>query len=240
MNDYLLMQARVVNHYGGKCIECGSTEDGYHFHHRDPSTKEFKVSSRFTTGLFETIIKEADKCDMLCEKCHRKRHPEIYKCDVDGLNIHNRWRLTMSREERIAYLNKRREIRNSPCGKEKAKLYREQHHEEILRKSREYHVLNRDKKIQYYEDNKDRILGNQKEYYEKNKDQILNRQHNYNITKRRENRAKLFATETPEEKAARLKHRSEQRKLAIMNETPEQRAHRLQKKKESYYKNKNK
>jgi hypothetical protein len=44
----------------------------FDFHHRDPSTKQFAIGS--FTGAWETLLVEAEKCDLLCANCHRLRH----------------------------------------------------------------------------------------------------------------------------------------------------------------------
>jgi hypothetical protein len=55
-----------------KCLICGSTVD-LHFHHRDPSTKFKKVADMMTYSR-QRIQAEIDKCDVLCEYCHKTLH----------------------------------------------------------------------------------------------------------------------------------------------------------------------
>ena len=43
------------------------------FHHRDPKTKSFKLSS-VTTQSTKTIMEEIKKCVLICANCHRKVH----------------------------------------------------------------------------------------------------------------------------------------------------------------------
>ncbi len=45
----------------------------FDFHHRDPSTKEYEVSS-MVRHTEEKIKKELDKCIVLCSNCHRLLH----------------------------------------------------------------------------------------------------------------------------------------------------------------------
>ena len=61
---------------GGKCINCGYNKciSALDFHHRDPSEKEFSISSIKRKKLTEQIKKELDKCDILCSNCHRELH----------------------------------------------------------------------------------------------------------------------------------------------------------------------
>lgn len=61
---------------GVSCSRCPedhpSTID---FHHLDPSTKEFNVSTAIIQNMsLDRIKKEVDKCIPLCANCHRKEH----------------------------------------------------------------------------------------------------------------------------------------------------------------------
>lgn len=63
------------------CQRCGfepSTDLEWHlldFHHRDPATKSFEISTSGTRSI-ESLIEEAGKCDVLCANCHRLTHLE--------------------------------------------------------------------------------------------------------------------------------------------------------------------
>jgi hypothetical protein len=229
--------------FGNKCADCGISitihNKDYlsHFHHTDPKTKLFIISHGLYRYTLDAVIEEAKKCILLCKDCHRKRHPEIYKCDFDGLNNDNRWRLNMSREERLARLLKRRQLRATPEEREKARKYREEHKEQILQYNRIYHETHKEQKQAWYLANKEEILKKNKERYHKNRDKYAAAQHIYNITRKRELAKLKRDNETPEQRAERLRIKSERSKLSRMNETPEQRAIRLEKKK-SWYLNK--
>lgn len=65
---------------GGKCKMCGVeyTKENtaiFDFHHRDKNSREFRLN---TTTLINTnmkaILKELEKCDLLCANCHRLLH----------------------------------------------------------------------------------------------------------------------------------------------------------------------
>lgn len=61
------------------CEQCGenhiSTID---FHHIDPEKKEFEVSFLVGANYSKaTILKEVNKCKILCANCHRKLHFNI-------------------------------------------------------------------------------------------------------------------------------------------------------------------
>lgn len=59
---------------GGKCSHCG--EERYQcltFHHKDPIQKEFNITI-IRAGRLSKILKEVEKCDLLCYNCHAKIH----------------------------------------------------------------------------------------------------------------------------------------------------------------------
>jgi hypothetical protein len=60
------------------CKECGEDHPAcIEFHHRDPTKKEINVSE-VVNQLWSVgrILKEIEKCDILCSNCHRKLHYE--------------------------------------------------------------------------------------------------------------------------------------------------------------------
>jgi hypothetical protein len=61
----------LVAEAGGKCIHCGydQCQGAFHFHHRNPSTKSFTVSSSLNMSLRKLRV-EAAKCDLVCNNCH--------------------------------------------------------------------------------------------------------------------------------------------------------------------------
>lgn len=57
-----------------KCERCGENHIAcLEFHHKDPKEKEF-VIGQFRNKSKEVILKEIDKCIVLCANCHRKEH----------------------------------------------------------------------------------------------------------------------------------------------------------------------
>lgn len=61
-----------------KCCICG--EHRYwllDFHHRDPNEKDFNVSKIMRYKGMELMLKEIEKCDVLCANCHRDMHYRI-------------------------------------------------------------------------------------------------------------------------------------------------------------------
>lgn len=61
---------------GGECVICGTkptADAALHFHHKDPSTKEFNVA-RCLSYSMPRLVAEAMKCELLCEECHKAHH----------------------------------------------------------------------------------------------------------------------------------------------------------------------
>lgn len=75
------MQERITAHKEGTpCADCGQSYPPYvmDYHHRDPATKEFKVSlARANTWAWSRVKAEIDKCDLLCANCHRIREHSV-------------------------------------------------------------------------------------------------------------------------------------------------------------------
>lgn len=73
------VKEKCVEYKGGKCERCGYDKcvGALHFHHRDPSQKDFEISKRnsirFTKNK-ELFLQEVDKCDLLCANCHAELH----------------------------------------------------------------------------------------------------------------------------------------------------------------------
>lgn len=69
---------------GLQCADCGISHPALlQFHHRDRAEKSFTISkivSRATS--VQQIMREIEKCDVLCVNCHAKRHwKENHKTD---------------------------------------------------------------------------------------------------------------------------------------------------------------
>lgn len=63
-----------VNERKNKCAKCGETDKlKLHFHHIDPSKKEFTIGKMRNYSL-EKYQKEIDKCIVLCAHCHAEFH----------------------------------------------------------------------------------------------------------------------------------------------------------------------
>lgn len=59
-----------------KCTRCGYAGDPQklHFHHRDPSTKIFKITRMVYRYGAKKLWEEVAKCDLLCQGCHEQEH----------------------------------------------------------------------------------------------------------------------------------------------------------------------
>lgn len=66
----------LVLEFGGKCKVCGY--DTYigclDFHHIDDESKDFSLSGAGITRSLENLRKEAQKCVLVCCRCHREIH----------------------------------------------------------------------------------------------------------------------------------------------------------------------
>lgn len=71
---------KLVSMLGGKCLNCGYSKSlrALDFHHLDPSKKEIRLDSRKLAGSsWKRILKEVEKCVLLCANCHREVHEEM-------------------------------------------------------------------------------------------------------------------------------------------------------------------
>lgn len=73
-NNRMLKQ-KLVEYKGGKCENCGYNKciAALEFHHQDPLQKEFTISNK-GKYTYEKLLKEADKCLLLCSNCHQEIH----------------------------------------------------------------------------------------------------------------------------------------------------------------------
>lgn len=66
----------AVEYCGGKCTICGYSKciGALHFHHVNPTTKNFSISSDGNTRSWVEIKNELDKCILVCANCHAELH----------------------------------------------------------------------------------------------------------------------------------------------------------------------
>ena len=71
----------LIQYKGGKCEKCGydkiENQNVFTFHHLDPSQKDMGLSSSIRD--ISILKKEADKCILLCCRCHAELHNDENK-----------------------------------------------------------------------------------------------------------------------------------------------------------------
>lgn len=73
------MKKKAVEYKGSKCVLCGYDKfiGALEFHHIDPSDKEFFIGQRYCLS-WEKMVKELDKCILVCSCCHAEIHGGLY------------------------------------------------------------------------------------------------------------------------------------------------------------------
>lgn len=72
------LKRKCVAYKVGACYRCGYNKcmSALQFHHRDPSKKDFIVSTARSKN-FDFVKSELDKCDLVCANCHAEIHAEL-------------------------------------------------------------------------------------------------------------------------------------------------------------------
>ena len=73
---------KAVDLKGGECNRCGYSKciRSLQFHHTDPALKQFELNSRtMLSHSWDSIVKELDKCELLCANCHSEHHYNEYE-----------------------------------------------------------------------------------------------------------------------------------------------------------------
>lgn len=68
LRRYHKLRAKYLELLGGKCCQCGSTNE-LHFDHIDPLQKKFTIGKHITYPK-NVVLEELSKCQLLCDKCH--------------------------------------------------------------------------------------------------------------------------------------------------------------------------
>ena len=76
-------KVKLILMLGGKCSKCPEKYDGknaciFQFHHLDPKNKKFSLNLARMGLAWATLIKELDKCCILCSNCHSREHSIKY------------------------------------------------------------------------------------------------------------------------------------------------------------------
>lgn len=72
------IKIRAIEELGGSCKRCGYNKrpEALEFHHKDPDEKDFGIGGSYNLS-WKRIIKELQKCILLCANCHAEIHAEI-------------------------------------------------------------------------------------------------------------------------------------------------------------------
>lgn len=73
------VRQQAVEYKGGRCEVCGYDRciDALEFHHNDLSSKKFGISEKGYTRCWKDVVKELDKCKLICANCHRELHAKL-------------------------------------------------------------------------------------------------------------------------------------------------------------------
>lgn len=76
----------LINLKGGACEKCGYNKciAALDFHHSNPNEKLFQIDVRHISNKnMKDLLKELDKCVLLCANCHREEHnPSLFFDEV--------------------------------------------------------------------------------------------------------------------------------------------------------------
>jgi len=75
------LKRKMVNYKGGKCQFCNYSRylGALDFHHIDPKTRCFGLSTDELYRSWKTIMAELKKCFIVCSNCHREIHAGLIK-----------------------------------------------------------------------------------------------------------------------------------------------------------------
>ena len=81
------LKKQMVQYKGGCCQVCGYSMclNALDFHHIDPSIKSFNLSKDKLYRSWKLILKELDKCVMVCANCHREIHAGLISLSKIGV-----------------------------------------------------------------------------------------------------------------------------------------------------------
>lgn len=73
------IKQQALAYKGGKCEVCDYDKcvQALEFHHLNPSTKDFNISSKWNSKSWDIVKAELDKCILVCANCHREIHAEL-------------------------------------------------------------------------------------------------------------------------------------------------------------------
>jgi len=73
----------LINLKGNKCVKCGIKYNGengaiFVFHHSNSTEREFLLIKNNMGKKWETLLKEVNKCILVCQNCHTLIHSHKY------------------------------------------------------------------------------------------------------------------------------------------------------------------
>ena len=73
-DSYIINKLKLIEYKGGKCEICGYDKNisALEFHHI--KDKNFGICEKKISTITDEIIKEVDKCILVCANCHRELH----------------------------------------------------------------------------------------------------------------------------------------------------------------------
>ncbi|MGZ6005366.1 MAG: hypothetical protein ACXWLH_04415 [Candidatus Saccharimonadales bacterium] len=86
------LKLKAVKLLGGSCTFCGYNKHPgvLDFHHIDPESKSFGISSRGFSRSWQSIEAELKKCILVCANCHREIELGLIKVDASHLQSVNK------------------------------------------------------------------------------------------------------------------------------------------------------
>jgi predicted DNA-binding protein YlxM (UPF0122 family) len=78
------LKGLAIEYKGGKCVKCGYDKynGALQFHHLNPEEKDFSFSDGGYSLSWLKIIKELDKCILVCANCHSEIHGGIIQVEI--------------------------------------------------------------------------------------------------------------------------------------------------------------
>lgn len=80
----LKRKIELIEVKGGCCTKCGYNKNiaALEFHHIDPTKKDYQLDVRkLSNSKMVDLVREVEKCDLLCANCHREIHSPDLEID---------------------------------------------------------------------------------------------------------------------------------------------------------------
>jgi Zn ribbon nucleic-acid-binding protein len=84
--NYFYTKNKIVEYLGGKCQKCGYNKclAALVAHHVNPNSKNIGMANHTRRNLWYDIVKELNKCILLCQNCHNELHyKELHKDELE-------------------------------------------------------------------------------------------------------------------------------------------------------------